>query len=318
MNRTKLGKDAVLRIIQVIFGAAAVFFIVWYFVRNRDDFAKIQGIDPVIFAVSAVLFMIYTVLLASLWHYLTVINGCPIKYEKAVTSYLLSIPGKYIPGKVFMLAARLTYYKQGGASLPKVTVCFFLENICTLLGAAMLFIVSLLFFPNDLLENYRWAVIVLICVFFVCIHPAVINFALGLLGKIFKKDLKIPMKYPQMLKAVLLFICNCLAAGAGFFMLARSVYPDMGAEHLLYCAGIWGISTIMGILAIFAPSGLGVKEGIITLGLSLIMPTEYAVLISVAARLWQTVCEVILVAAAFVYSRIRKLSARGGEETSQK
>lgn len=317
--KKKINKNTVLRIIQAIFGAAAVFFIVWYFIKNKDDFAKIQGLDPVIFVVSALLFMIYTVLLASLWHYLTVINGCSVKYEKAVTSYLLSIPGKYIPGKVFMLAARLTYYKEDNAPLSKVTVCFFLENICTLLGAAMLFIVSLLFFPNDLLENYRWAVIGLIVVFFVCIHPAVINFALGLLGKLFKKDLKIPMKYPQMLKAVLLFICNCLVAGAGFFMLARSVYPDIGAEHLLYCAGVWGISTIMGILAIFAPSGIGVKEGIMVWGLSLIMPTEYAVLISVAARLWQTVCEIILVAGAFIYSRIRKLNAisyrRAAEES---
>ena len=64
-----------------------------------------------------------------------------------------------------MLAARLTYYKEEDAPLSKVTVCFFIENVCTLLGAAMLFIVSLLFFPNELLENYKWVTIALIVVF---------------------------------------------------------------------------------------------------------------------------------------------------------
>ena len=35
----------------------------------------------------------------------------------------------------------------------------------------MLFIVSLFFFPNELLENYKWLTLLLIAAFFVCIHP---------------------------------------------------------------------------------------------------------------------------------------------------
>ena len=77
-----------------------------------------------------------------------------------------------------------------------------------------------------------------------------------------------------------------------------------------YRAGIWGVSAIMGILAIFAPSGLGVREGIIVAGLMLIMPQSDAMVISVVSRLWQTIPELLLVAMAFVYSRIRRLSGR--------
>lgn len=116
------------------------------------------------------------------------------------------------------------------------------------------------------------------------------------------------MKYSQMLKVVLLFIANWLIVGIGFFILTQSIYPDIQMSEMLYCAGIWGVSAIMGILAIFAPSGIGVREGIMIWGLSQIMPLEYAMVISVVSRLWQTIPELVLVALAFIWSRIRKMS----------
>ncbi len=307
--KLKINKDKLLKALKIIFGVLVVVFLAWYFRKNWDEFSeKIMSVNIGIFIVSMLFYFVYKITLASLWHYITKINGCSIRYEKAVTSYLYSILGKYIPGKVFMLAARLTYYKEEEAPLSKVTVCFFIENVCTLLGAAMLFIVSLFFFPNELLENYKWLTLLLIAAFFVCIHPKIINFVLRLIGKIFKKNLEIPMKYSQMLKVVLLFIGNWLIVGFGFFILTKSIYPAVEWSQMLYCAGIWGVSAIMGILAIFAPSGLGVREGIIVAGLMLIMPQSDAMVISVVSRLWQTIPELLLVAMAFVYSRIRRLS----------
>lgn len=309
--KLKINKDKLLKALKIIFGVLVVVFLAWYFRKNWDEFSeKIMSVNIGIFIVSMLFYFVYKITLASLWHYITKINGCSIRYEKAVTSYLYSILGKYIPGKVFMLAARLTYYKEEEAPLSKVTVSFFIENVCTLLGAAMLFIVSLFFFPNELLENYKWLTLLLIAAFFVCIHPKIINFVLRLFGKIFKKNLEIPMKYSQMLKVVLLFIGNWLIVGFGFFILTKSIYPAAEWSQMLYCAGIWGVSAIMGILAIFAPSGLGVREGIIVAGLMLIMPQSDAMVISVVSRLWQTIPELLLVAMAFVYSRIRRLSGR--------
>ncbi|MDE7362203.1 MAG: flippase-like domain-containing protein [Oscillospiraceae bacterium] len=307
----KLDKGTVAKIIKTAFGVLAVGFMAWYFYRNRAEFSeKIRNVDLGIFALATLFYFVYKLSLASLFHYITVLNGCSIRYGKALSAYLISILGKYIPGKVFMLAVRLTYYKEEDAPLSKVTVCFFIENVCTLLGAAMLFILSLFFFPNELLDNYRPLVLLLIAAFFVVIHPKIINFFLGLIGKIFKKDLEIPMKYTQILKVVLMFIGNWLIVGFGFFILVRSVNPAVGWNEMLFCAGIFGISAIMGILAIFAPSGLGVREGIIMAGLMLIMPESDAAVISVVSRLWQTVAELVLAAGAFAVSKLRKNANR--------
>lgn len=306
----KSNTKKVLNICKIVFGVLAIGFLVWYFVKNQEEFsATLANVNLGIFLFSMLFYFIYKVTLASLWHYITKINDCSIGYGKSITAYLYSILGKYIPGKVFMLAARLTYYKEENAPLSKVTVCFFIENICTLLGAAMLFIISLFFFPNELLEQYKWLTVILIIVFFVFIHPKVINLVLKPIGRLFKKQLEIPMNYLQMLKAVLLFIANWLIIGVGFYILAKSIYPALELElsQLLFCAGIWGVSAIIGILAVFAPSGLGVREGIIIAGLMLIMPENEAVVISVVSRLWQTIPELVLVAGAFVFSQFKKV-----------
>jgi len=305
--KTKTDRNRILTVCKAAFGVLAVGFIVWYFVQNWAELSeKLCEVNIGVFLFSMLFYFVYKLTLASLWHYITVINGCSVKYEKAVTSYLYSLLGKYIPGKVFMLAARLTCYKEEGAPLSKVTVCFFIENVCTLLAAALLFVVSLFFFPNELLGSYRWITFLLIAAFFAVIHPRVINIVLKLIGKLVKKPLEIPMKYSQMLKAVLLFVGNWLIIGAGFYILASSVYPSLDLSQMLFCAGIWGVSAIIGILAIFAPSGLGVREGILVAGLMLIMPESDAVVIAVISRLWQTIPEFVLAAGAFVFTRVRK------------
>jgi len=303
-----MDKKRLTKIIKAIFLILAAFFLIQYLKNNFSDIQEMNiKIDWWIFFLSMLLYFIYKITLASLWHYITKLNNCAIKYSNAITGYLYSILGKYIPGKVFMLAARIPSYQEEGVPPRKVTICFFIENVCTLLGAAFLFILSLLFFPNEWLNDYKYITIVLMILFFICINPKIINFFLRRLGRLMKKDdLEVPMSYLEMLKVVVLFIGNWMIVGVGFFILVRSIYPEVLMNQLLFTGGIYGLSAIIGILAFFAPSGLGVREGIIVAGLSLIMPTEYAVIISVISRLWATIAELILILIAFLQTRIKK------------
>lgn len=294
-----------MKILKYGFLILVVIFLARYFYKNSESYRNLDvSINWAVFTGAVGFYFLYKITLASLWHYMTRLNQCGIGYFRAVTAYLYSILGKYIPGKVFMLLARIPAYEEAGAPIRKVTICFFLENICTLLGAAFLFLVSLLFFPNDILADYTWATVGLVVVFFICINPKIINFFLKIMEKlIHKKDMQIPITYKQMLKVVLLFIGNWLIVGIGFYMLAYSIYP-IPLSQMLYTAGIFGLSCIIGILAIFAPSGLGVREGILVLGLGLIMPSEYAVIISIISRLWMTVSELALIGIAFVVNQV--------------
>ena len=46
------------------------------------------------------------------------------------------------------------------------------------------------------------------------------------------------------------------------------------------------------------------------LGLGLVMPKEYAVIISIISRLWQTVAELILIAIAFIVNKIMEFQKK--------
>ena len=320
-SRKKGLRKHLMTVLKAVFLVLVFYFLGKYFYENWDTIRTMDwSLDPVSIVLSFVFYFAYIITLASLWHYITKLCGIGIGHFDAVIAYIYSIPGKYIPGKVFMLAARFPPYERQGKPLRTVTVCFLLENICTLLGAAFLFLISLFFFPNDLLDKYMWVTILLIAAFFICINPKIINFFLGILGKIVKKDMSIPMTYPDMLRVVLLFIANWLVAGSGFYMLVHAIYPVTAAQWL-YVGGIYGLSTIIGILALFTPSGLGVREGILMAGLLLIMPEEYAVTISVISRIWQTVAELLLVVGAFVVNQIvkavRKHRAGAAVQTSE-
>ncbi|MDE5753065.1 MAG: flippase-like domain-containing protein [Oscillospiraceae bacterium] len=298
--------------IKILFLILVVYFLGKYFIDNRDVIKNMDwDLDWISVIISFLFYFAYMITLASLWHYITKLNQCNIGHFDAVIAYLSSIPGKYIPGKVFLLMARCPAYEKANQPIQKVTICFFLENICTLLGAAFLFLISLFFFPNDLLSQYAWLTVILIILFFIFIHPRIINFFLRMAGKLLKKDMEIPMSYPDMLRVVVLFICNWLVAGSGFFMLVHAIYP-VTALQWLYVGGIYGLSTIIGILALFAPSGLGVREGILIAGLLLIMPEEYAVTISLISRLWQTVAEIFLVAGSLLVNKIAKYVKKSG------
>lgn len=312
MKKVKMNKDTILKICKVLFLVLVAIFLTKYFITNIEDIRALDfKMDWKIFAGSMIFYFIYKITLASLWHYITYLNGASIKYKDAIVCYLYSILGKYIPGKVFMLAARIPAYEKQGVKMRKVTVCFLLENVCTLLGAAFLFLISLFFFPNDLLNNYKFLTIGLVVVFFICINPKIINWGLRIVGKVMKKDdMEIPMSYGQMIKVVLLFIGNWLIVGIGFYMLVASIYP-VPISEALYCGGIYGLAAIIGILALFTPSGLGVREGIIAIGLALVMPEEYVVIISIISRLWATIAELILIFIAFIATKIINRKGKG-------
>ncbi len=302
----KLDRKSILKICKIGYIFLVTYFLIRYFSNNITEIKAINfKIRWVPFMLSMIFYFLYKILLASLWHYITILSNVSIKYSVAITSYLYSILGKYIPGKVFMLAARFPAYSKEGIPLRKITICFLLENVCTLLGAAFLFVVSLFFFPNEILNDYKWLTLLLIIIFFICIHPKILNLLLRFVEKVIKKDgIQIPFSYNQMLKAVLLFVINWLVVAVGFYTLIYSIYPIPFSE-MLYVGGVFGLSAIIGILAIFAPSGIGVREGIMIMGLSLIMPNEYAVIISIISRLWVTIAELILILIAFIIEKVK-------------
>jgi uncharacterized membrane protein YbhN (UPF0104 family) len=75
------------------------------------------------------------------------------------------------------------------------------------------------------------------------------------------------------------------------------VDPPSGAYLPLACAYV--IAGAVGILAIAVPSGIGVRESVFVFLAAPFVNTQEAIVLSLAARLWATLADVIVAAIYF-------------------
>jgi uncharacterized membrane protein YbhN (UPF0104 family) len=67
----------------------------------------------------------------------------------------------------------------------------------------------------------------------------------------------------------------------------------------------------LGLIAVFAPAGLGVREGTLVYLLTYIVPAPIAVILSVATRLWMTLVETGLIGVAYFWGKYYKSRMKG-------
>src|SRR4030065_238356 len=84
----------------------------------------------------------------------------------------------------------------------------------------------------------------------------------------------------------------------GFFFLANSFY-NFDYAWLKRFLGMYLFSWVLGFVAVFAPGGLGIREGSMTLFLKSYFPTGFAISLSLIGRVWITILELLLALLAF-------------------
>jgi uncharacterized membrane protein YbhN (UPF0104 family) len=100
--------------------------------------------------------------------------------------------------------------------------------------------------------------------------------------------------------------------GFGFYLFVDSVYP-LALRYSLFVAGAVAFSSTLGLIALFAPSGLGVREGALVYLLGFIMPTPVAVILSILTRIWMTLIEIGLIGVVYL-SRLCPKRSRASDE----
>ena len=276
----------------------------WGQLREHDFSLKWQ---PIVW--SYVVFGAYLVNRALIWHWMTLKFGCAIPLRSAFAAWFYSLLGKYVPGKVFLLAGRLHFYGQQGRSPLRVSMCFMLETICVLLAAILVLLIAPLSADIPESSRYRAPAVVLVVAFLVAIRPKHLELLARPLLKLLKRPpLSLPVRYRDILSVVVVFTINWTLLGVGFFLFASALYP-MELPYLFYLAGSFALASTIGILALFTPAGLGVREAVLVVALSAVMPQGIAIVVTLASRLWMTLGELAAVGAVALAVRVRRGTA---------
>jgi hypothetical protein len=161
-------------------------------------------------------------------------------------------------------------------------------------------LVSLSLSDIPALSAYRPLMIGLLVLLLFCVHPRVLDwFASGVLRVMGRGPLSTTPSTVDAMTFVGLYTVNWLVFGIAFFLFANAFQP-VDWSLMLYLAGAFSGASLVSMLSLVIPSGLGVREGVLILLLVPVMPVGAAVLVSFASRLWFTGVELAWVGIARV------------------
>lgn len=105
-----------------------------------------------------------------------------------------------------------------------------------------------------------------------------------------------------LLLAVFTTTAHWFAYGGAFWMLGQGLFESFDLS-LMQATGAYAAGYIVGLIAVFAPGGVGVRELVLSSLLAPIMGPEGAVALSLAARVLTTVTEAGAAVAALAVNR---------------
>jgi len=243
------------------------------------------------------------------WYLITLKLKIALSPPETLKSWFYSQLGKYLPGKVWLLLSRFYFYESKGKSKKAISIALYLETITIIVAAGLMFLAAVISF-KEMRSFYSgrqsWWLALLFILAFLSLHPRVLQKILNWTLVQFKKEpISLSISYSDILWILLVCIVSWVSGGVGFYFFVDSVYP-VGPQYILFLTGALAFSSTLGLIAIFAPSGLGVREGALVYLLSYMMPEAVAVIISVLTRIWMTLVEIGLIGVVYLISRFQK------------
>ncbi len=234
---------------------------------------------------------------AWVWQQIVVAAGQPISERLGVNIYIRTILAKYLPGSVWNYVGRAVLAEQAGLPQRHIWIATAYELILAIsVGLTLsLWYVSSPASDRLLSPAFKAVALGLWFVSVLFISPSVFNRFIRHIAKRLRRpdfDLNLPFW-----KSVLFWVATLLAwlmIGVAFSCFVSSiVFVDVSSWPSLIV--IWSLATIVSMLAIMFPQGIGIKEGFLTILLSTIVPSGIAVMIALASRVWVILCDVLLV-----------------------
>ncbi len=207
---------------------------------------------------------------------------------------------KYIPGKVVIVIERVALGKRCGLRPAAIVVLFGWESLLLLLGASVVCGLSVAGLSGGAGGAPAWlalsplAVLALLLAFprvlsLASRHPRIVR-RFGDLGSL-------ELGRGAQIAIALGYAFAWLCLGVAFFFVCRLFVPFGVAE--MPAVVFWFVASyVIGFVSAIAPGGIGVREGLLVLGLSRYLPEAQAAAVAVAGRLWLTLVEMICIGGA--------------------
>lgn len=269
--------------------AAAVAVLVAVALRGRWEEFRSLDVRLVLrpeFVVAAVLTVWATyALLIEAWRRVIMGWGGRLDFPAAARIWCLANLGRYLPGKVWSIAGLVVLAKRAGVSgWTAAGSALVMQVLAAGTGAAVVAAVA----PGAVSV---WGVVAAAAAAAATLVALVWEPVAGRLVRLLRSAAApAPLPAGSALAAAIVTLVSWGGYGVAFWLLARGILPGP-PPPLAAATGVFAAGYLLGLLALFAPGGIGVREVVLVALLTSTVGPGPAVALSVAARLLLTVTE---------------------------
>ena len=277
---------------------------VWADARPRLRHADISDLALAVAIVAA-----YYLVFVLGWLRILAVNGIRIPYRVALQAEMLSMLAKYVPGGVWTPTARVVALRRFGVrETPVVLASILLEAGLSAVAGVGVFLVGLVIIGGADVPLIPLGAFGVLVVFL--LYPPVFAAVAGRLLRPFGASEVTPLPARTAFELLGFYALTWPLGGAALFFMLRSVGGDPSLSSIPFLGGVSAVGAIVAVLAIFAPSGLGVREASMY-GLLLAVVGEAVALGAIVInRLAITVVEAALLLVGVLLLRHRRQTSR--------
>jgi hypothetical protein len=238
--------------------------------------------------------------------------GWPLPLGRAARIYFVGQLSKYVPGSVWPFVAQMELGAGYGLSRSAVGTAGLLTLAIAIPAALLLGLLAIPALLSADSSGYLWLFLAL-PVAVIVLSPKVLNPILdGALRLARRGRLPHRLDASTVLRVAVFGGAANLLLGVQAWLLAR----DLGAQGALavpLAIGAFALANVAGLLAVPLPAGAGVREAVLVVSLSPILPAGQALLLALVSRVLLTVCDVA-VAAGSARGVSRGTDITGGDD----
>ena len=232
--------------------------------------------------------------------------GDHLPYRTASRIWFVSNLGKYLPGKVWQIAAMGAMAQQSGVSASAAIGSALVVNLVSIIAGVAVIVatagkrVALAVGSQTSTVSESTSVLIAIAVVVVgigalALTPVIVPRLANLAARITGKNLGVP-SVPA--RAIWIAAASTAASwifyGVAFALFAKGITPRAAGNAASYIAVYTG-SYLAGYLALFVPGGVGVREAALVIAMPRfeLASTADATIIAITSRLWLMVLEIL-------------------------
>jgi uncharacterized membrane protein YbhN (UPF0104 family) len=267
-------------------------------------------------SISFILHMITLILFSRGWCTVLEALGHRIGWIQGFKISYLANLGRYIPGKFWQIFGMIYLLRQVNVGKKTAFASWALSWMYGLPPAFLLSGIAA-FFYRDLLsgllggffDNYIYIIgflilVIVLSIVFLFVPDYSIKFLNFVLKLLRREKVDFQFKKVMALRVFALYFISWIIYGAAFYFLIKGLDPTAEVPFMVGL-GAFVLAYVVGLLALFSPGGLGVRELILNLLLSPFFGPVVAGIV-IAARIWSLVAEIASAGIALLIHLKRK------------